>query len=581
MPALAEDRPLDLVTLLDALVAQHVIHAEDAQRVVPTADDPDHPLEVIARRRLPDARQPGQVLELEGLCQWLAADAGQPYLCIDPMRIDAAHVTALMSAAFAQRHGILAVAVDADSVTVASAQPFVRSWESDLAHVLKRQIKRVIASPERIRNLSREFFNVARSVNSACQLEIARPAASIEHLLDLGTAHQEADANDTHIVSIVDWLLQYAFEQRASDIHIEPRREQGGVRFRIDGVLHEAYRFPPWVTLAAISRLKSLGRMNVAEKRRPQDGRLKTRTPAGSEVEIRLSTLPTTFGEKLVLRIFDPELLQRDFQQLGLVGDELACWQRMLGHNHGIVLVTGPTGSGKTSTLYASLKQLATPEVNLCTLEDPIEMVEPAFNQMQVDPAIDLCFANGVRALLRQDPDIIMIGEIRDLETAQMAIQAALTGHLVLSTLHTNDACTAIGRLLELGIPHYLIRTTLIGVMAQRLIRTLCPACKVPATLSEQDWHTLVQPQQWPLPTEAKQAAGCPACRHTGYRGRTGIHELLPLSESLKPLICADGDAQALRHQALAEGMRSLRLNGAQKVAAGLTSVAEIIRVAP
>ncbi|GGU49627.1 secretion pathway ATPase [Pseudomonas laurentiana] len=582
MPTLTEDRPLDLVTLLDALIAQKVINPDDASRVVPAAGDPAHPLEVIACRKLPDARNPGQVLELEGLCQWLAADAGQPYLCLDPMRIDVAHVTALMSAAFAQRHGILAVAVDADSVTVASAQPFVRGWESDLAQVLKRQIKRVVASPERIRNLSREFFNVARSVTNACQLEIARPAAtSIEHLLDLGSLDQEADANDTHIVSIVDWLLQYAFEQRASDIHIEPRREQGCVRFRIDGVLHEAYRFPPWVTLAAVSRLKSLGRMNVAEKRRPQDGRLKTRTPAGSEVEIRLSTLPTTFGEKLVLRIFDPELLQRDFQQLGLVGDDLACWQRMLGHNHGIVLVTGPTGSGKTSTLYASLKQLATPEVNLCTLEDPIEMVEPAFNQMQVDPAIDLCFANGVRALLRQDPDIIMIGEIRDLETAQMAIQAALTGHLVLSTLHTNDACAAIGRLLELGIAHYLIRATLIGVMAQRLIRTLCPACKVPTALPEQDWHALIQPQQWPLPTEAKQPMGCPACRHTGYRGRTGIHELLPLSESLKPLICADSDALTLRRQALSEGMRSLRLNGAQKVAAGLTTMGEVARVAP
>ena len=240
------------------------------------------------------------------------------------------------------------------------------------------------------------------------------------------------------------------------------------------GVLHDVYQFPPQVTMAVVSRLKSLGRMNVAEKRKPQDGRIKTRLPQGAEVELRLATLPTAFGEKMVMRIFDPQVLLKSFEQLGLSPEDMQRWQQITTRANGIILITGPTGSGKTSTLYATLKQLATPQVNLCTLEDPIEMIEPAFNQMQVQPGIDLTFANGVRALLRQDPDIIMLGEIRDLETAEVAIQAALTGHLVLSTLHTNDAPSAISRLLELGVAPYLIKATLLGVMAQRLVRTLC-----------------------------------------------------------------------------------------------------------
>ena len=353
-------------------------------------------------------------------------------------------------------------------------------------------------------------------------------------------------------------MLQYAFEQRASDIHLEPRREQGRLRLRIDGVLHDAYPFPPAVTLAITSRLKTLGRMNVAEKRRPQDGRIKTRTLGGNEIELRLSTLPTTFGEKLVIRIFDPNLLTQDFHSLGLDGDELTRWQAMLHQPNGIILVTGPTGSGKTCTLYSALKQLATPQVNVCTLEDPIEMVEPAFNQTQVQPGIDLGFANGVRALLRQDPDIIMVGEIRDLETAQVAIQAALTGHLVLSTLHTNDACGAIGRLLELGVAHYLIKATLTGVVAQRLVRTLCSACKTPG--------------------QAK-AMGCKECRQTGYQGRTGLYEVLTMNDGLKALIGSDCDLQALRQRARAEGMCGLRENGLRKVAAGVTTMIEVERV--
>ena len=404
---------------------------------------------------------------------------------------------------------------------------------------------------------------------------------ALEQLLTLGASNQEPDADDAHIVNIVDWLLQYAFEQRASDIHIEPRREQGCVRLRIDGVLHNVYQFPPPVTTAIVSRLKSLGRMNVAEKRKPQDGRIKTQTPGGAEVELRLGTLPTAFGEKMVMRVFDPQVLLKSFDQLGFSAEDMHRWQQMTTQPNGIILLTGPTGSGKTSTLYATLKQLATPQINLCTLEDPIEMIEPAFNQMQVQPGIDLTFANGVRALMRQDPDIIMLGEIRDLETAEMAIQAALTGHLVLSTLHTNDAPSAISRLQELGIAPYLIKATLLGVMAQRLVRVLCPDCKTEQALARSDWQSFAPGWAEPSPARACRAVGCVECRDTGYRGRTGVYEMMLMSPRLKALIGSQTDACALHHLACSEGMQPLRLAAAHKVATGMTTLEEALRVTP
>ncbi|MGV8916700.1 MAG: GspE/PulE family protein [Pseudomonas sp.] len=581
-----QDRPLDLNDLLRDLVTQGYIDqqcVEDAVKLRRTSLNLQmHPLEFLAAQQFDDLMRPGKKLDLETLTIWLARQAGQPYLRIDPLKINVAAVTPLMSYAFAQRHKILAVAVDREAVTIASAQPFVSAWEADLTHVLKLPIKRVIANPADIQRLTVEFFRLAKSVSGANAVDQKLSnLGNFEQLLKLGASDQEPDANDAHIVNIVDWLFQYAFQQRASDIHIEPRREQGTVRFRIDGVLHNVYQFPPQVTMAIVSRLKSLGRMNVAEKRKPQDGRVKTTTPEGGEVELRLSTLPTAFGEKMVMRIFDPEVLLKNFDQLGFSSDDLRRWQDMTQQPNGIILVTGPTGSGKTTTLYTTLKKLATSEVNLCTIEDPIEMVEPAFNQMQVQYNIDLTFASGVRALMRQDPDIIMIGEIRDLETAEMAIQAALTGHLVLSTLHTNDAPSAISRLLELGVPHYLLKATILGVMAQRLVRTLCPHCKMPMELAEDDWQTLTRPWQAPVPAGAHRAVGCAECRDTGYRGRAGVYEIMLMSDGVKALISADLDLTAMRRQAFKEGMRSLRLSGAQKVSAGLTTVEEVLRVTP
>ena len=547
MPA---DQRLELLPLLPPLIDAGLVTADMAKRLSALAPShTQHPLESIA------ALGPS----LESLTQWLAGHAGQPYWRIDPLKIDVATIVPLMSHAFAQRHAILAVAVDAHSVTIASAQPFVTGWEAGLAQVLKRSIKRVVANPQDIQRYIGEFYRLAQSVSGADQ-KMTAPGPF--ELLNLGASDQEPDANDAHIVNIVDWLLQYAFAQRASDIHIEPGGELGRVRLRIDGLLHDVYQFPQQVTMAVVSRLKSLGRMNVAEKRKPQDGRVKTKGPTGTEVELRLSTLPTAFGEKLVMRIFDPQVLLKDFDQLGLSTEDQRRWHTMTHQAHGIILVTGPTGSGKTSTLYTTLKQLATREVNLCTVEDPIEMVEPAFNQMQVQHNIDLTFASGIRALLRQDPDIIMIGEIRDQETAEMAIQAALTGHLVLATLHTNDAPSAVARLQELGIAHYLIRATLIGVMAQRLVRLLCPHCKR-------------------MREGAHEAVGCGECRNSGYRGRAGVYEIMVLDEHLKALITPGADVQALRQSAMAQGMCSLRMAATEKASAGLTTVAEVLRVTP
>jgi general secretion pathway protein E len=451
--------------------------------------------------------------------------------------------------------------------------------------MIKRQIRRVIANPLDIERFQVEFYNLAKSIKGANRSASTSGLSNFEQLVELGRTEKQFDANDAPIVRIVDWLWQYAFEQRASDIHIEPRREQGIVRFRIDGVLHQVYQIPAAVLTPMTSRIKILARMDVVEKRRPQDGRIKTRTLEGAEVELRIATLPTAFGEKIVMRIFDPEVLVRDFKELGFSDEDHQRWRDMTSRPNGIVLVTGPTGSGKTTTLYSTLKSLATPEVNVCTIEDPIEMVEPAFNQMQVQNAIELGFAEGVRALMRQDPDIIMVGEIRDLETAEMAVQSALTGHLVLSTLHTNDAPSAVTRLLELGVAPYLLVATLNGVMAQRLVRTLCPHCKEALELKRAEdlaaWDVLLAPWKSKRPAQVYKPVGCLECRMTGFLGRVGVYETLLFSPSIKELLSRSAELHALREQAFKEGMKPLRISGAMKVAAGLTTIDEVLKVAP
>ena len=583
------EHKLTLPELLGMLVADGMISQAAADAMIAERRGQRqnvHPLTAIAGQSWKSLLPPNKGLNQDALTEWLAGRVGLEYFHIDPLKIDFSMVADIMSDDYASRFGILPVLVTSSEVVIATSEPFLRDWEAVLKQTLRKSIRRVVATPEDISRYLIEFYNLARSVKKASQTKHQEKSgqASFEQLVELGKTKQQFDANDQHIVTIVDWLWQYAFEQRASDIHIEPRRDIGFVRFRIDGVLHQVYQIPMSVMTAMTSRIKLLGRMDVIEKRRPQDGRIKTRTADGQEVELRLSTLPTAFGEKLVMRIFDPEVLVRNFSELGFSEEDRVRWEKMTSQPNGIILVTGPTGSGKTTTLYSTLKHLATPEVNFCTIEDPIEMVEPAFNQMQVQNSIDLHFADGLRALMRQDPDIIMVGEIRDLETADMAIQAALTGHLVLSTLHTNDAPSAITRLLDLGVAPFMINATVLGIMAQRLVRTLCPHCKRPLAVRDEEnelWNSLVTPWKTSHPPQFQHQVGCLECRRTGYQGRVGIYEILLMSPELRKHVTTTTDVARVREIAFREGMKPLRISGAMKVAAGTTTLDEVIKVAP
>ena len=579
------NRKLDMHEILTWMEEDGMVNADNAHMlrmlVVGNAFKDRHPLEIIADRHWTDEKTL-RPLTLEVLTEWLAQRVGLPYFKIDPLKIDVTKVTDVMSYAYAQRFNVLAVKVEPHKITVATAQPFDREWESELSRMHNREFQLVVANPEEIERYLLECYTVSKSVFGAKNdaKHGMGDLQNLESLMELGRSGK-LDANDQHVVNIVDWLLQYAYEQRASDIHLEPRRDMSNVRFRIDGMMHEVYQIPTNVMAAVPSRIKILGRMDVAEKRRPQDGRMKTRSPDGQEIELRLSTMPTAFGEKLVMRIFDPEVLVRNFQELGFSAKDDEMWQSMIHQPNGIILVTGPTGSGKTTTLYSSLKQLAKPNVNVCTIEDPIELVEPSFNQMQVQKNIDLDLSSGVRTLLRQDPDIIMIGEIRDMETAEMAIQAALTGHLVLSTLHTNDAPSAITRLMDIGVPPYLIQSSVIGVMAQRLVRTLCPHCKQPTEVDDDAWSALVKPWKSKKPDTAQKPVGCLECRNTGYQGRMGIYEMFTFTKSTRKLVTEHCDVGALRQQVIKDGLMPMRLSGANKVAQGITTIEEVMRVSP
>ena len=573
--------------ILEQLVSQDMVEQEKASMITSLVSAQDrkslHPLEIIASRQWANKARPEQILTLNVLTDWLAAESGQTRYHFDPLKMDVASCTSIVSYAYASRFRILPVKVTESEVVIAITDPWNMEWREELDRIVNKPISTVLANPRELKDYMVEFYSVSKAMEGAGNKVSGKLPGNIqnlEQLIELGKTGK-VDAEDQHIVSIVDWLMQYAFSQRASDIHIEPRREQGNVRFRIDGVMHQVYEIPANITAAVISRIKIMGRLDVAEKRKPQDGRIKTLSPNGAEIELRLSSMPTAFGEKLVLRIFDPEVLVKNFAALGLEKRESEIWNEMISRPYGIILVTGPTGSGKTTTLYTSLKHLATPEVNVCTIEDPIELVEPRFNQMQVQHNIDLDFATGVKTLLRQDPDIIMVGEIRDRETAEMAVQAALTGHLVLSTLHTNDAPSAIARLSEIGIPPYLISATLIGVVAQRLVRTLCPHCKQESSFNKLDWEALIKPWTTSAPDTIAVAEGCLECRQTGFIGRIGIYEMMPMVDELKQQIGEGIDLVSFRKAAIKQGMRPLNLAGAQKVARGLTTIEEVLKVAP
>ncbi len=579
---------LDWRLLLRWLHADGWITADDVERTTRrfgSGDSRQHPLVRLAGaglERLDPAARERVPLDVEALTRWLAARSGLPYLRIDPLKADVGRVHEVMSVSYAERRRALPVQVGAHEVVIATCEPFDTGWLTEIEAHTRKAVRLVVASPVEVARYTTEFYTLARSVRAAIKSGETAAAASFEQLVELGRSNRPLDANDQGVVQVVDWLWQYAFDQRASDIHLEPRRELSAIRFRIDGVMHTVYQVPAGVMNAMIARVKLLGRMDVVEKRRPQDGRIKTRNPRGDEIEMRLSTLPTAFGEKMVMRIFDPVATVKSLDALGFGAHDAQRWEALTARSHGIVLVTGPTGSGKTTTLYATLRRLATDEVNVCTIEDPIEMIQPAFNQTQVQPGLDLGFAEGVRALMRQDPDIIMVGEVRDLETAEMAIQSALTGHLVFSTLHTNDAAAAITRLVDLGVPPYLIGATVVGVLAQRLVRTLCAACRQPdEAVTAEVLQEAARPWRLTGAVRACRPVGCLECRMTGFRGRAGLYELLVVTEAARGAIHPHPELSKLRAQALADGLRPLRLAGLMKVAEGLTTIEEVLRATP
>ncbi|MEF7613990.1 ATPase, T2SS/T4P/T4SS family [Aquincola sp. MAHUQ-54] len=588
-PAAPPARRLEWRQLLQWLHAAGWITADDAERVARrfgAGDSRQHPLVRLGAAGL--VRQgTGAELDTEALTEWLAGYLGLPYMRIDPLKVDVGRVADVMSIHYAESRRALPLNVGAAEVTIATSEPLDVGWVPEIEAHTRKKLRLVLCNPVEVQRYTTEFYTLARSVRAAAKSGETSAIASFEQLVELGKTNKQLDANDQGVVQVVDWLWQYAFDQRASDIHLEPRRDMGAIRFRIDGVLHTVYQLPTSVMTAMTARIKLLGRMDVVERRRPQDGRIKTVRPEvngqpGGEVEMRLSTLPTAFGEKMVMRIFDPDTVVKSIEALGFGSHDAQRWQELTSRAHGIILVTGPTGSGKTTTLYSTLKKLATDEVNVCTVEDPIEMVEPALNQTQVQPALDLGFAEGLRALMRQDPDIIMVGEIRDLATAEMAIQAALTGHLVFSTLHTNDAASAITRLADLGVPPYLIAATVIGVLAQRLARTLCPACKARDEGAGRDTlDAAAHPWRLKGGVRAYRPVGCLECRMTGYRGRAGLYELMLMTDAARAAVHPVLDVAALRRQALADGMHPLRLAGVMKVADGSTTLEEVLRTTP
>ena len=576
---------LSLGDTLRMLVSDGIVdkaHAEKLYKDRKLDSSNLHPLVVIGEQKWKSLKTPNKVITVEMLSTWLAERSGLEYYHIDPLKLDFGSAAKIVSQGYAERLKIMPISVKNSEAVIATTEPFSTDWIADLERVLKMKIKLVMANPLEISRYLPEIYNLANSMNAADLAKAGQIVGvqNFEQLIELGK-DKNLDANEQHVVNIVDWLFKYAFEQRASDIHLEPRRGMGMMRFRIDGVLHQVYQLPPNIMNAITSRIKLLGRMDMVEKRRPQDGRIKTLSSDGQEIELRLSTMPTAFGEKLVMRIFAPEVSEKGFLALGFAEAQATTWHSWTKSPNGIILVTGPTGSGKTTTLYATLRTLATPEVNVCTVEEPIEMVEPLFNQMQVQQNIGLTFAGGIRTLMRQDPDIIMVGEIRDLETADMAIQAALTGHLVLSTLHTNDAPSAVTRLLDLGVPSYLIHSTVLGIMAQRLVRTLCTSCKVAEPIQQSKWDALVGDFNIPKPAHIYKPVGCMECRNTGFRGRSGIYEMLTITPALRKLITPETNLADLTKQAYKDGMQPLVINGAEKIAAGITTIEELMKVAP
>jgi len=553
---------------------QQVSFASGAKSAVST-----NIIDIIDYLKLSRADGKSGLINEENIYQVLAKEWKIPYKKIDPLQLDLNLVTTTLHRNFAMKNLVLPIDIKDGYLTVASSHPLNLEVMDDISRVSNLKLKTVLSSKRDIIKLLNEFFGFKRSIAAAEDM-FTGPSVdlgNLEQYVKLKTS-DELPSTDQHIVNAVNHILIYAFEQKASDIHIEPKRETVMVRMRIDGVLHTVYQLPRKVHNAIVSRIKTLSRLNMAEKRRPQDGRIKT-DKGGVEVEIRISTVPVAFGEKVVMRVMDPEVLFQDLDGLGFTPTDLERYNRFVSMPHGIVLVCGPTGSGKSTTLYSTLRKLSTSEKNVVTVEDPIEMVHEDFNQIAVQPVIDITFANILRNILRQDPDIIMIGEMRDLETARNAVQAALTGHLVLSTLHTNDAPTSITRLLDLGVPAYLIQATIVGILSQRLVRKICNYCKESYEIDVLKLARMGIEVGKKGKVKLSRGTGCIRCRNTGYRGRIGIFEVLPYSESLKKMTTADTDIEKIKAQAREEGMATLRESAIRKLLEGITTYQEVLRV--
>ena len=536
-------------------------------------------VDVIAAMDMNRADKAAGPLDEELVFQSLAEKWGVPYKKIDPLKLDLNVVTTTIPKSFARKHLVLPISVDDGILTVATPNPFNAEVMEDVGRVTNLKLRTVVSSKTDIIKLIDEFFGFKRSIAAAEDM-FAAPTVdlgNLEQYVKLKSAN-ELVSTDQHIVNAVNHVLLYAFDQKASDIHIEPKRDLSLVRMRIDGVLHTIHRLPKKVHNPIVSRIKTLSRLDMAEKRRPQDGRIKT-DKGGVEVEIRISTMPVAFGEKVVMRVMDPDILFQDLGGLGFSREDLDRYNRFVNMPHGIALVCGPTGSGKSTTLYSTLRQINTTGINVVTIEDPIEMVHEDFNQIGVQPSAGVTFATILRTILRQDPDIIMVGEIRDLETAQNAVQAALTGHMVLSTLHTNDAPSSIIRLLDLGVPSFLIQASLVGILGQRLVRKVCKFCSAPVDMAAEELAQLGLETGLSGMVSLREGYGCVRCRKTGYSGRTGIYEVLPYTEALRALTTAEADTEALRVQARSEGMKTLRESAMEKMLDGQTTHKEVLRV--
>ncbi len=594
--------PLALDELLDLLVEQKAI-AQDAARDVQArattlrslvlrdrfgsvrsqaaARYEVSPAEIAAAAGVALASDPRQRVDEERIARALAQAAGLEALRIDPLRLDSELITKTLSRPFAKRHAVIAVGREGETLRLALADPFDGMLRESLEAMLQRPLRYVVSPKKDILAVIDRVYGFRSRVNEAGrQLGDSNRESALVQLVQLRSADELATTNDEHVIAAVDYLLHYAFDQRASDVHLEPRAQDGVIRFRIDGILHDIESVPFAVHAAIVSRIKVLARMDIAERRRPQDGRIKTQR--GEEaVELRVSSLATAFGEKIVIRVFDPSVLLADLQELGFTVAERERFERWITSPSGLILVTGPTGSGKTTTLYSTLRYLAGPEINITTIEDPIEMVDSRFCQVQVQPQIDVTFASALRSILRQDPDIIMVGEIRDQETAQMAVQSALTGHLVFSTVHTRDAAGAVTRLVELGVERFLLSSVLRGVVAQRLMRRVCARCATDGFLLPDQVVAL----GLKVPVERRErlrvrfGEGCPECRHTGLYGRTGVFEMLDVGRRVRALVNEGRDASELTHAAKIEGMETLREAAIRKLAEGITTFEEVARV--